>query len=120
MGGSFAVILIWLQALGLSLLLTLGIELAFALLTGKRGRALGVTALVNVMTNPPVVLTVLLWRYYGLPALPAAIALLETLVILAEGAVYRRCEAFSHPWRFSLCANLLSFGLGALLNLVLR
>ena len=107
-----------LRALGLSLLLTLGIELAFALLTGKRGRALAVTALVNVVTNPPVVLTVLLWRYYGLPALPAAIALLEALAILAEGAVYRR--AFSHPWRFSLGANLLSFGLGALLNLVLR
>ena len=120
MGGSSAVIRIWLQSLGLSLLLTLGIELAFALLMKKRGCALAVTALVNVVTNPPVVLSVLLWQFYGLPALPAVIALLEALAILAEGAVYRRCEAFSHPWLFSLGANLLSFGLGAVLNLVLR
>jgi len=110
----------WLRSLALSLALTLALELLFALCAKKRGRALGVTALVNCLTNPPVVLTVLLWRHYGLPLLPAVTVLLEALAIVTEAAIYRGWREFPHPWRFSLCANLFSYGVGELLQALVR
>ncbi len=110
----------WLTSLGISLALTLAIELAAALLAGKRGRALTVVALVNTLTNPVVVLTVLLWRRYGLPGLPLLIAALELAAVLTEGGIYRLWrEEFPHPWRFSLILNALSYGLGVLLKFIL-
>lgn len=109
----------WLLSLGISLALTLAIELAAAYLTGKRGRALAVVALVNTLTNPPVVLTVLLWQRHGLPGLPLLIAALELGAVLAEGGVYRLWrEDFPHPWRFSLALNALSYALGVLLQAI--
>ena len=57
----------WLASLGISLALTLSIELTAAAAAGKRGRALAIVALANVLTNPVVVLSALLWRWYGLP-----------------------------------------------------
>lgn len=110
----------WLRALGLSLLLTLAFELLFALCAKKRGRALAVTALVNCLTNPPVVLTVLLWRQFGLPLLPAVIVLSEALAIVTEAAIYRGWQEFPHPWRFSLGANLFSYGVGELLQFLIQ
>ena len=101
----------WLVTLGLSLGLTLFFELGFALLCGRRGRALRLAALANVLTNPVVVLAVRLW---GAPALP-----MELLAVLAEGLIYQKSRAFARPWLFSLCANALSYGLGRILLLVL-
>ena len=110
----------WLLSLGISLALTLAIELAAARIALRRGRALAVVALVNVLTNPPVVLTALLWQRYGLPGLPLLIAALELGAVLTEGGVYRLWrEDFPHPWRFSLLLNALSFGLGELLKFIL-
>ena len=110
----------WLRSLGISLGLTLAVELAAARLAGKRGRALAVVVLVNVLTNPPVVLTVLLWRRCGLPHRMLLIAALELLAVLTEGAVYRGWrEDFPHPWRFSLTLNVLSYGLGEILQAIL-
>ncbi len=107
----------WLAALGLSLGLTLLFELTFALACRKRGYALVFVALANVLTNPPVALTALLWRYCALPGYPAAVSALEVLAVLTEGFVYRKSETgFARPYLFSLCANGLSFGLGLLLG----
>lgn len=106
-------------ALGISLALTLGLELGFALAAGKRGRALLFVMLANLLTNPPVVMTAILWRQYALPAEPAAVAVLEVLAVLTEGLVYEKSRVgFSRPWLFSLAANALSFGGGALLSLI--
>ena len=109
----------WLTALGVSLGLTLCIELGFALLCRKRGRALLITALVNLLTNPPAVLCRLLWRYFALPCGGLLIALMEISIVFLEGLLYKKSREFSRPWLFSLGANALSFGLGVLLQRIL-
>lgn len=110
----------WLLSLGVSLALTLSFELGFALMCRRRGRALLLIALANVLTNPAVVLAALLWRSYALPAYPAAVAALELCAVLAEGFIYKKSrEGFLRPYRFSLAANAVSFGLGVLLGRIL-
>ena len=76
-----------------SLALTLVLEELFALLWGLRGRReLTVVALVNVLTNPPVVLlchtAVGLW---GWPAASVTI-LLESAAVAVEWRCYRLCS----------------------------
>ena len=109
----------WLVSLGLSLGLTLAFELAFALLWGLRGRDLLLCCLVNLLTNPPVVLLALLWRHFGPnpPWLP--VPLLEAGAVLMEGRLYRRDgERVRRPFLFSLCANAFSFVLGLVFNAI--
>ncbi len=101
----------WFSALGISLGLTILIEACFALLLGKRGRAMALVVLVNILTNPAAVLVT---RLYGLPVLSA-----EIWAVLAEGFLYKKSRDFSRPYLFSICANALSFGLGLLLNHIL-
>ena len=99
----------------LSLLLSLGIteviECAFALSLKKRGKALLLCALVNVVTNPPVVL---LYRLLGGGWL--LIAGLEAAAVVAEGLLYRYSGLYDRPFLFSLTANALSFSLGLLIQ----
>lgn len=104
--------------LGVSLGLTVAIEGAVALIWGLRGRReLGLTVLVNCLTNPAVVLlrhTALgLWHW---PALPATAAL-ELAAVAVEWQCYR---AFSRqlrrPLLFALLANGVSFGAGCALT----
>ena len=99
----------------LSLLLSLGLtevfEGAFALLTGKRGKALLLCVLVNVITNPPVVL---LHGLLGGGWL--LIAGLEAAAVVAEGLLYRYSGLYDRPFLFSLTANALSFSLGLLIQ----
>lgn len=107
----------WLVSLGVSLAITLAVELCFSLLLGKRGRALGFVALANVLTNPAVVCVSLVWRALALPAYPGATAALEALAVFAEGFVYKKSrEGFSRPYLFSLAANAVSFGIGLILS----
>lgn len=99
----------------LSLLLSLGLtevfECGFACCTGKRSKALVLCALVNVVTNPPVVLLSRL-----LPGGRLLIAGLELAVVAIEGLLYRYSGLFKRPFLFSLTANALSFSLGLLIN----
>lgn len=100
--------LIW--SLAISLALTELIELLLALLFKKRGRDLAVVALVNLLTNPPLVF---LWQIGGKSLwvlLP-----LEILAFLTEGFFYRKCTDFKSPFRFALICNLISFLIGELL-----
>lgn len=89
------------------LALTLLIELPVALAWGLRGRDLLLCALVNLLTNPVVVLL------HGLfPAWPVTL-LLEGAAVAVEALCYRRCgDHIPRPWLFSLAANALSFGAG--------
>lgn len=98
-----------------SLALTLVFELLFALLWGVGRRDLPLVALVNVLTNPAVVLCHALAAAY-LPALilPAT-ALLELGAVAVEGWLYAGRGEIRFPWAFSLCANLFSFTIGLLL-----
>ena len=101
-------------ALLLSLGLTEAFECGFALCTGKRGKALLLCALVNVVTNPPVVL---LSRYLSGGLL--LIAALELFAALIEGALYRYSGLFRKPFGFAFAANALSFALGLLISILL-
>ncbi len=94
-----------------SLLLTELIECGFALALKKRGRALALCALVNLVTNPAVVL-----RRYLVGGTWWITALLEGAAVLAEGGFYRYSGLYERPFLFSLAANALSFSLGLLIN----
>ena len=86
----------------LSLIFTEALECGFAWEQKKRGKALLLCALVNLITNPPVVLLL--------------IAGLELAVVATEGLLYRYSGLYTHPFRFSLFANVLSFCFGLVVN----
>lgn len=110
-----------LTALAVSLLLTLLLEGGFALAWGLRERReLALVALVNCLTNPPVVL--LYHTAVGLlhwsPAV--ATAVLECGAVAAEWLCYRAfSQQVRRPFLFSLLANLLSYGTGCAINFFL-
>ena len=104
-----------LTALLVSLLLTLLLECAFALVAGARTpRRLLLVALVNVLTNPPVVMLCTLF-----PS-PLRTAATELAAVLTEGLIYRaRADWLRRPFLFSLAVNAFSYLTGLLLNLLL-
>ena len=104
-----------LTALLISLLLTLLLECAFAFVTGARTpRRLLLVALVNTLTNPPVVLLCTMF-----PS-PLLTAVMELAAVLTEGAIYRaRADWLRRPFLFSLAVNAFSYLTGLLLNLLL-
>lgn len=95
----------------ISLSLTLLLELPFAYLWGLRSRCnLKLAVLVNVLTNPAAVL----FHSLGLPVLP-----LETAVVVVEAFCYRtRGESIRHPFLLALCANVFSYTIGLVLNVI--
>ena len=104
-----------------TLLLSLAVTLAVELVTAKllfrlRNQELSVVALVNIMTNPPFVLLLLILRVFCGKALLDIIHILcEILIILAEGFLYKRhLNRCRHPFILSLTANLLSIAAGLL------
>ena len=109
-----------LTSLVMSLALTLVLEDLFALIWGLRGRReLGVVALVNVLTNPPVVL--LHHTAIGLLGWNVAVVtvVLETAAVLVEWRCYRLCsQQLRRPLLFALLANVFSYGAGRVINLL--
>lgn len=113
-----------LEMFGVSLLLTLIIELIVAgLFRISFGKDILVVILVNVLTNPVVVLLYWLWRVY-LPMVNICwIELpMECLVVLGEYWIYKSMAAggwhCEKPFRFSLAANGASWLTGVLLVLI--
>ncbi len=107
--------------MALSLLLTLLLEEGFALAWGLRWRyELTLVALVNCLTNPPVVIlhyTAVTLR--GWPVLPVA-AVLEISAVLTEAYCYRRgSRALKRPLLFAVLANLFSYAAGKALQILL-
>lgn len=102
-------------ALGISLASTLALEVGFFLIVGKRNkRDLLLVIMVNVLTNPAVVL--LYWLAYLYTDWNATIVKipLELAAILVEGIYYKKYgESFKRPFIFSLAANAFSFTIGA-------
>lgn len=104
-------------AFAVSLGLTLLLELPVAYYWGLRSRHdLTVAVLVNVLTNPAVVLlngllSATPWWAVQLP--------LEAAAIAVEGFCYRHCgENIRRPYLLSLCANCISYGAGLVLNAI--
>lgn len=106
-----------LTSLALSLGLTLLIELPLALLLGlRKGLDLICVALVNVVTNPSVVLILNLVSLRGTPPW-YLIAGLELAAVAVEALFYRKCLSRCplHPLLFSLILNGISYLGGCLL-----
>lgn len=108
--------LVW--SLLLSLALTLALELSFCALVFKvRGRDLLLVVLVNILTNPPVVLTyVLLKPQIGFSPYILT-AMLEVSAIAVEAVCYKYCgKDIRRPIIMAVCANVFSYFIGLLIT----
>ena len=104
------------HSLIVSLVLTLLVELAFALVWGVRQRGLLLVLLMNILTNPAVVLlhfvcTVIMGWGSFFPVL-----ILELAAIVTEGFCCR--GVIRKPWLFALCINVCSYGVGEILQIL--
>ena len=109
-----------LTSLAISLVLTLALEAVFFLLIGKRDKKdLLLLLLVNVITNPIVVLSFWLAALYANWNARLILIPLELFAVLAEGYYYKKHgRHFRRPYLFSLTANMISFGAGELVRLM--
>ena len=106
-----------LHSLAISLLLTLVLELFFALLWGVRKRGLVLVLLMNILTNPAVVLlhffciAFLGWTGF-LPVLVLELAAIVVEAICCRGMIAK-------AWLFAICINVFSYLTGELLQLLI-
>ncbi len=110
-----------LSSLGISLGLTLVLEEGFALLCGIRHRKdLLLVCLVNIVTNPVVVLCYHVTGIYTSWSPLLVTAILEVSAFIVEGLHYKAyAVSIGHPFRFSAFANAFSFGIGLMINRLL-
>ena len=110
-----------LSSLGISLVLTMALEAGFFLLTGKRDKKdLLLLLLVNILTNPIVVLSFSLVVFYTDWNAHIILIPLELFAVLVEGFYYKKYgNSFRRPFLFSLAANMFSFWAGELIQLFL-
>ena len=75
--------------------------------------------LVNILTNPIVVLIYWLTVLYTDWNTVIMIAALEIFVVLIEGYCYKKYgRGFKHPYTFSVAANMFSYWIGVILQLI--
>lgn len=103
------------------LALTIVIELIISLLLGVRDKKdiLNII-LVNVITNPVVVMSqVLLYLRFGYKIEIIGVIVLEVLVVIVEGLIYRKVLNYKriNPLLLALILNALSFLIGVLINM---
>jgi len=110
-----------LRAIALSLAITLILEIGYFLLTGRRNKKdLLLVAMVNVLTNPIVVLLYWLAYLYTSWNTVAVMVSLEVFAVLIEGFYYKKYgKSFKRPFLFSFAANAFSFTIGFLVQLVI-
>lgn len=102
-------------SLFVSLTITLAAELLYALVWGVSRQDLGLIALINLLTNPPVMLLHAIAAIYMPRALIIVTAALECAAVLIEWQIISRRSDIRLPFLFALCANIFSFTLGLLL-----
>lgn len=104
----------------ISLLCTIVIEVIFGFAFGiRKKRDLLNIILVNILTNPLLVsLTFSINILYGLRIYYKFLIMLEILVVLVEGLVYKKNLEFRkiNVFVFSLILNCCSYFLGTLIN----
>jgi len=108
------------QPLSLSLLLTIGFESIFALLYGIHNKKdLLLLALVNMITNPPVVFIYYFIACYTEFHKLLLIILLELFAIIVEAYyIGNYGKTFRRPLFFAIGVNLFSYTCGLLLNIL--
>jgi len=116
--------LIW--SLAISLVLTIALETGFYIITNKlkqlanahEKKDLLLVVLVNVLTNPAVVLLYWLAVSYTDWNTVIVLAPLELSAIFIEGFYYKKYgSGFRRPYMFSAAANTFSFGTGVLIQM---
>ncbi len=102
------------ERLFLSLILTLAIELVYALGWKVRGRDLWIIVLMNVITNPLVVL----WNGFTIQEGYLISTLLPELAAVAAEAFFlkRFGKDISYPILLAVCINTFSYVLGCIIN----
>lgn len=101
---------------------TIVLELAYSVLAGIRDKiTLELILLVNILTNPVVVLTYYLIRFHTGWNLGITKLILEVLAIVVEAICYRNCnKKIEHPYRLAIGANVFSFVIGACINAFIK
>jgi len=110
------------SALGVSLAATVVLELLLCVLMGYRSRRIVLmVVLVNILTNPPVVLCYyILSIVRGFPEVPV-IMVLELAAVLVEWLCYKyRAGEIKRPFLFSLGLNCFSYFTGLLIQFILQ
>lgn len=105
-----------------NLLIVLISETTLAVIFGARSKKSILTVvLVNVLTNPPIVLTGISMAMFLSSLEPPLIYILEVFVFLLEGFIYLKCKTFGkrNPYLISLVLNLSSYALGELINILM-
>ena len=110
----------FLKMFAFSLLLTIVIETALALLFRVRGKSLLIVILVNVLTNPIVV-----YLAYFLDLSLPIVLLPEAGAVLLEGSIYymfnkKEGFEFRRPFVISLVLNAVSYCVGLLIGLITK
>ncbi len=104
------------------LLLTIIIELLIAFILGVRDKKDIINViLVNVITNPIVVITpVIIYIYIGSTFSRISLYILEILTVLVEGLIYKKVLSYKkiNPILLSLILNVSSFLIGELINML--
>ena len=108
----------FLHILGISLILTLIMEVAFIYLAVTHNRKdLFLAGLANIVTNPLAVALYYLFSRYLNSNRVLVILILEITALLVEAKIYKKFgQNFAHPYLISFSANLLSFGAGLFLG----
>lgn len=104
----------------ISLMLTLIFELLLAIIVKVGKRDLLLVMLVNIITNPAVVLIYVLIsnHYHDVPGMLIQLPL-EAAAVLVEWLYYRRfSEKIKKPFLFSLAANALSYSAGIIIGVI--
>lgn len=104
-----------------SLACTLAFELAYARIFGvKSTKDLLLVLLVNVLTNPPVVLLYMISALYTPWGRTPVVAILEVSAIIVEAALYHRfASGIARPACFSIAVNAFSYAMGIIVNTLL-
>ncbi len=106
-------------SLGISLLLTWGLEsVAYLFVKKKCLHDYLVLLLVNLVTNPIVVLVSVLTDFAGFSDILLT-AFLEISAVLAEWLLYKKCAVnIRKPLAFAVGANIFSYFAGLILQLL--
>ena len=106
------------KTLGVSLFLTLVLELFFVWRVGKASkRDLLLAFLVNVLTNPFVVSMYYITFFYTNWNQTLVICVLEVSAVLVEWICYKKCgEKITYPFLLSAGANGFSYFLGGVID----
>ena len=111
-------------SLAVSLFLTIALEMGFFILksklfTGKHDKKdFLLVVLVNVLTNPIVVLLYWLTAIYTEWNTSIVLIPLELFAVWTEGFYYKKYgSGFRRPYLFSAAVNIFSFGTGLLIQI---